>query len=292
MTDPTSQRADVRPGETGEGAVRLHDSPATMGLLPYLTAHALDDGYAEVSARTRGTPPRRSTAVWTILALAAFVVLLLMAASQTSSNAATDQRERSDLIHQIQARKAAVASQGRLLDRLRTQVNQLRARAVDNGKLSSGTRDQLQRLSVLSGTVPVRGPGVEVRVDDAPDAPTERDKVLDTDLQQLVNGLWQAGAEAIAINGQRLTNLSAIMEAGSAITVNFQSLDRPYVVRAVGDPAALPARFAETAGGATWLDLHQQLGLQFNIRAQTSMTLPAAEQPALHFARSAEGRAS
>ena len=44
--------------------------------------------------------------------------------------------------------------------------------------------------------------------------------MLDPDLQKLVNGLWAAGAEAISINGQRLTNLSAIREAGEAITVN------------------------------------------------------------------------
>ena len=43
-------------------------------------------------------------------------------------------------------------------------------------------------------------------VDDAPGATTDKQQVLDQDLQQLVNGLWLVGAEAISINGHRLTN--------------------------------------------------------------------------------------
>lgn len=260
------------------------DSPATMGLLPYLNAHALDEDYAASSVRAVPRPRSRSAAAWAVLAVAAFVLLLITAATQTSNNAASDQRERSDLIHQLENRKASANRGAERVERLRSEVGRLRARLVNNEKLSAGMRDQLSLLSVRGGTVPVRGPGVEVTVDDAPNAESDRSKVLDTDLQQLVNGLWQAGAEAISINGQRLTGLSAIMGAGIAITVNFTSLERPYVVQAVGDPATLPARFGATDDGQAWLDLHQQVGLQFNIRTRTSMSLPAARLPVLNYA--------
>ncbi len=79
--------------------------------------------------------------------------------------------------------------------------------------------------------------------------------MLDVDLQILANGLWQAGAEAVAINGHRLSSLTAIRSAGDAITVDFRSLTRPYRVEAIGDPRTLPARFVETAGGAWWHEL-------------------------------------
>ena len=73
-------------------------------------------------------------------------------------------------------------------------------------------------------------------VDDAPDTTDDKQRVLDLDLQKLVNGLWQVGAEAISINGQRLTSLSAIRDAGSSITVNFVVPARAlHRARPIGD---------------------------------------------------------
>ena len=95
-------------------------------------------------------------------------------------------------------------------------------------------------------------------VDDSPAASSDaRDRVLDLDLQMLANGLWQAGAEAVAINGHRLSGLTAIRSAGDAITVDYRSLTRPYRVEAIGDPRTLQARFVESPAGAWWNDLAQ-----------------------------------
>jgi uncharacterized protein YlxW (UPF0749 family) len=123
----------------------------------------------------------------------------------------------------------------------------------------------------------VRGPGVRVVADDARGADSARNQVLDTDLQRLVNGLWAAGAEAIALNGQRLTNLSTIRLAGGAITVNARSLRRPYVVSVIGNQDTLPARFAETSSGQAWLDLQREVGLRLNITPVSSLRLPGTE---------------
>jgi uncharacterized protein YlxW (UPF0749 family) len=274
MADPASGRA----------APEVPESPATVGLLPYLTRHALDEDYAATAARERSGAARRRP-IWTVLAVAAFVLLLVTAASQTSKDAASDEGQRRDLIVQVRARQAALSRQQVHVDQLQQRVQALRTRLSQSSRLSAGTRSRLTNLSVLSGTVPVKGPGVSVVVDDAPNAQSDRSRVLDSDLQQLVNGLWAAGAEAIAINGQRLTNLTSIRQAGSAITVNFVSLDRPYRVSAVGDPSTLPGRFAETSSGAAWLDLHQQVGLVFDLSSESMLTLPAAPLPDLRYAR-------
>ncbi|MGH3331031.1 MAG: DUF881 domain-containing protein, partial [Nocardioidaceae bacterium] len=95
------------------------------------------------------------------------------------------------------------------------------------------------------------------------------------------NALWDSGAEAISINGQRLTNLSSIRQAGSAITVNFVSLSRPYVVSAIGDPDSMPARFVETRGGSQWLDYQATYHLQFDMTSEESLRLPAADSDRL-----------
>lgn len=64
-------------------------------------------------------------------------------------------------------------------------------------------------------------------VDDAANGLRDgRDRVLDMDLQILTDGLWQAGAEAISVNGHRLSALTAIRGAGEAITVDNRSLTR------------------------------------------------------------------
>ena len=123
---------------------------------------------------------------------------------------------------------------------------------------------------------------------DAPNATSSRNEVLDTDLQRLVNGFWEAGAEAIAVNGERLTNLSTIRTAGGAITVNARSLAPPYVVNVIGDKDTLPARFAETSSGQAWLDLQRDVGLRLTITPVSSLRLPATEV-SLRYATSPTG---
>jgi len=262
----------------------------TMGLLAYLTAHAVDEDYAEVAARRQAAPEptsRRPIGIAGALVLAIFAVLAVTAGVQTSQDSVSQERERRALIKQVKDRKAAVDTDRRAIAKLRTETSRLEAEQVRNSQASTGLLAQLNLLRLRSGTSPVRGPGVEIMVDDAKDAASERERVLDIDLQKIVNGLWRAGAEAISINGERLTNLTAIRHAGTAITVNFTSLDRPYRVLAVGNAKTLPSRFADTTGGQTWLDLQRQVGLRFRMRTQKTLRLPPADVPALRFAKTA-----
>lgn len=102
-------------------------------------------------------------------------------------------------------------------------------------------------MGILSGAVAVRGPGVKLVVNDAKEATQGGDgnpretsgfsdtgRVRDRDMQRVINGLWESGAEAVSINGQRLTALSAIRAAGDAILVDNKPLVPPYTVLAVG----------------------------------------------------------
>jgi uncharacterized protein YlxW (UPF0749 family) len=116
--------------------------------------------------------------------------------------------------------------------------------------------------------------------------------VLDEDLQILVNGLWQAGAQAIAINGNRLGPLSAIRTAGQAINVNFRPLTPPYVVTVIGDPDTLQARFSETAAGQSWIDLSTNYGIRFDIASDADLVLPGVPSGRLRLihAEREEGR--
>jgi uncharacterized protein YlxW (UPF0749 family) len=276
-------------GVTGERSERRLPDQVTMGLLPYLTAHAVDEDYAHVAARRAASPsatgrPRRRIGLAGAAALAVFAVLAVTAAAQTSQDSVSQERERRALIDQVKARKATVEGERRTTARLRAENDRLDSELLRNTEESGGVLAQRQLLSLRSGTSAVHGPGVEIVVDDAVGAQSDRNRVLDSDLQRLVNGLWRAGAEAISINGERLTALSAIRHAGTAITVNFTSLERPYRIRAIGNKETLPSRFADTTSGQAWFDLQREVGLRFTMTRQGSLRLPAAELPVLRYA--------
>jgi uncharacterized protein YlxW (UPF0749 family) len=258
-----------------------------MGLLGYITAHSLDEDYAHV-ARSRSVEERAGGVgrrVPTVVALAVFGALVTTAGVQTARNEPVRQSSRESLVAQVADRREELAGAREQLDDLETAVEDARARLLRTTRAGRALDTQLETLGVLTGTAAATGPGMRIVVDDSEDAADDRQVVLDTDLQLLVNGLWASGAEAVAINGQRLTSLSAIRVAGDAITVNLQSLTRPYVVTALGDPDQLAARFVESEGGTWWLNLKAVYGLRFSMSSEESLTVPAAPTPTLRHAR-------
>ena len=260
---------------------------ATMGLLDYLTAHSLDEDYAHVAEQRASEPsaggPRLRGA--SVVALAVFGLLATTAGIQTARTEPVRQSSRDALVANAQDQREE-------MDETRKEVLQLR-RAVDRAQEAvlaaseSGRilQEQVDGLELTTGAAPATGPGVRVVVDDNAEAGTERQVVLDKDLQILVNGLWSAGAEAVSVNDQRVTSLTSIRTAGDAITVNLRSLSRPYTVQALGDPDQLPARFVESPAGSWWLNLKSVYGLQFTMTREESLTVPAAPALTLRHAR-------
>lgn len=144
-------------------------------------------------------------------------------------------------------------------------------------------------MGILAGAVEVHGPGVKLIVNDAKETASGSDgdprgtsgfsdtgRVRDRDMQRVVNGLWESGAEAISINGQRLTALSAIRAAGDAILVDNKPLVPPYTVLAVGDGERLSTRFQDSADGLYLHALQENFGIRTGISVQDDLRLPAA----------------
>jgi uncharacterized protein YlxW (UPF0749 family) len=270
-----------------------------MGLLDQITATSLDEDYAHVSARraaegSQGSEGpegvaapsgRRRVGAVAMVVLAVFGVLVATAGVQTARDADEVASSRASLVAQANDRREGLAQRRATLQRLQAEVATAQSRRLTSGAQMSTLRARVERLGVVTGFAVTRGPGIEVRVDDAPRARTVQQVVQSGDLQKLVNGLWQVGAEAVSINGQRITSLTAIRDAADAVTVNFASLSRPYTVSAVGDPKDMGARLLDTAGGETWLALQSSYGLKFDVETKDSMVLPAAKAPALRSAR-------
>lgn len=288
-------------GTTAEtGPLRRRDS---MSLLTNLFTHTLDDGYAEAAARRRQgarTAANRPGRAVLVVCLLAVGLLLATAAAQARLGAPAAAKQRDALVERIRARTAATDGLQARLERLRAEVTSAQAAALRATATGGRASSQLAALQGVTGTVPVTGPGISVTVDDATGQPAgsdpvgpdeggaggQVDRVLDTDLQRLVNGLWAAGAEAVAINGQRLTSLTAIRSAGEAVLVDYRPLSPPYVVTAVGDPKTLEPDFVDGPGGRWFRTLEDNYGIRFDVVADDDLQLPSASVATLRFATS------
>ncbi|MGW5091925.1 DUF881 domain-containing protein [Streptomyces coelicoflavus] len=263
---------------------------ASMSLLTNVMDHSLDDGYAEAAARKKadgggGMPKtlRAKLGLAAGLVLAALVVTV--GAAQARVAAPVVAKEREELVDRIEAETSAADKLEKSVDELRDDVNARRREALEK----SGDGDRSDLVGMLAGAVEVHGPGAKLVVDDAKDVGTGADgkprgtsgfsdtgRVRDRDMQRVVNGLWESGAEAISINGQRLTALSAIRAAGDAILVDNRPLVPPYTVLAVGDGERLSRAFQDSADGLYLHALEESYGIRTAISVADGLKLPAA----------------
>ncbi|WP_114250829.1 DUF881 domain-containing protein [Streptomyces sp. Go-475] len=263
---------------------------ASMSLITNVMDHSLDDGYAEAAARKRaagdaGMPKtlRAKLGLAAGLVLAALVVTV--GAAQARVAAPVVAKEREELVDRIDRETEAADKLEDSVDKLREDVSARQREALKH----SGGSARSELVGILSGAVAVHGPGVKLVVNDAKEAAAGGDgdarensgfsdtgRVRDRDMQRVVNGLWESGAEAISINGQRLTALSAIRAAGDAILVDNKPLVPPYTVLAVGDGQRLSTRFQNSADGLYLNALQESYGIRTAISAEDDLRLPAA----------------
>ncbi len=289
----------------GDAARPLPDPPphAVMGLLNYLTVTSLDEDYAAASQRHAeveheqlegaGVPGRPSkpgrpgTAALAVLAF--FGVLIATAAVQTSRTADDTATSHEQLVDQVNARKAQLAARRDRVGSLASETETLQTQYLEATAQGRSVQSRLTSLGVATGADQAQGPGVRITADDGPPIADESNQIIDLDLQKLVNGLWLSGAEAISINGERLTALTAIRQGGAVVTVNFRPLSPPYLLRVIGDPDTLASRFIDTPGGQWWLDLQALYGVDFEItNSEDPLTVPAARRSGLRYAHTPE----
>jgi uncharacterized protein YlxW (UPF0749 family) len=258
-------------------------SRVTMPLLTLITQQSLDEDY-QIAAERRalaGSPEPASSGKQRLVAVAVVVAvfgaLVSTAFVQNSRSEDVENAGRNALIERINTQRDRVDGLQSDLAALRDTNAQLgdRLTLIDEEAQAAATR--LQRLQVRTGFLAVHGPGVRVTVDDAPNA-DENQLVRDSDLALLANGLWTAGAEAIAINGQRLTAMSALRNSGVPIEINSVGIAPPYIVLAIGDTATLQAAFIDSSSGLTFDGLARELGFTYNMDNDDDLSLPAAPQ--------------
>lgn len=275
-----------------------------MSLLTNVMEHSLDDGYAAAAAR-RGAvgssrlPTSLSGRLWLAGGLVLAAVVVTLGAAQAQVSAPTAAKERQKLIDRIQAETTSADTLQKDVDGLRDTVS-----AEQQAALKKQGGDGNALLELLAAATPVQGPGVKLVVDDAKEASqgdsggprsstgfTDTGRVRDRDMQRVVNGLWSAGSEAVTVNGQRLTALSAIRAAGDAILVDNKPLAPPYTVLAIGDGERLSRAFQDSADGRYLHVLQQDYGIRTGISVQDKLQLAAAPSLIVRYAKPVAGQA-
>jgi uncharacterized protein YlxW (UPF0749 family) len=231
-------------------------------------------------------PSRTTAAAAVVLALAG--ALFATAAVETHRGNAAAQRDRRQLVQQAKLQTTAVDGLQQQLTGLRTQVNDARTRALSVNDRGGALLNEIKDLEPVDGVVAVEGTGVRVVLDDSPASRVAGSDgsgvILDSDLQLAVNGLFVAGAQAVSINGQRLTTQTAIREAGGAILVDYRPLSPPYTIDAIG-PTTLGATYLAGQTAQLFVTEHQLYGLGFTLQDHQRLTLPSAANLVVHYAQ-------
>lgn len=263
----------------------------TLPLLTLVTRNSLDGEYQQVADRKAEAgelpghqpQPRRRAAVVAGL----FGLMIVIAFVQTSRNAETARASEQELIAQITERREQVRGQQETISELTETNTQLAADLANVDSVTEAAEQRLLRVSGITGYAPVRGAGVRIQVDDSPDGSSDG-VVRDEDLAILVDGLWAAGADAIAINGHRLTALTPIRSVGRAVHISATPIRPPYNVLAIGNPDTLQADFTETQHGQVWFNIRNSFGFEWSMRNAEGLALPGRRVPQLRSATLAE----
>ncbi|MFE6649920.1 DUF881 domain-containing protein [Nocardioides sp. NPDC057772] len=251
----------------------------TKPLLDRITDQSIDSDYKAAAARREptGEEParRRRPGVWAMIVVGLFALLATTAAVQTSRNEDIRQTSRQVLVDRIEQRQDRIADLHRQISALREDNQRSEGSLNSLGLRAKSASSTAVETAEETGFAPVTGSGIRITIDNAADG-NEGGTVRDYDLAVIVNGLWEAGATAVAVDGQRVTARSGVITSGATLRMNDVSLSPPYEVSAIGDPRTLAARFAETVSGAMIHTTTQDYGMPYDVENIDRLTLPAA----------------
>jgi uncharacterized protein YlxW (UPF0749 family) len=162
--------------------------------------------------------------------------------------------------------------------RLREKQNARQREATTRTQLLQDLQEELTLQKMRAGLLGVRGEGVQVLLDDSQrgSGGNPNDFLIhDFDIRDVIQVLWLAGAEAIAVNGERVVNSTSVYCVGSTILVNDTRLSPPYQINAIGDPVQMQD-YLRNAGYLAELKARStRFGVSVEFARVDTITLPA-----------------
>lgn len=236
-----------------------------------------------------GDEPQRTRppfGFWSIAVLVVCLVAgLLIATTREVSHGneirAADSTRLSDLVRQAQTEVDRAA---RTRDELAAQVEELQETAAGTDTRVAEVLTESRALADAAGLTELSGRGVVVTLTDAPrdadgkypaGASPDDLVVHQQDVQSVLNALWAGGAEAVAMQDQRIVNTSAPRCIGNTLLLHGRTYSPPYVVTAIGDPARLAATLANEPGIKMFKQYAVRYGLGYTQQQSDALTVPA-----------------
>ncbi|KUO73844.1 MAG: hypothetical protein APF81_04460 [Desulfosporosinus sp. BRH_c37] len=146
---------------------------------------------------------------------------------------------------------------------------------------STLANQQLQEAKMNAGLVALTGSGLRITLDDS-----KREVIGEEDpnsyyiheqyIREIFNALWNGGAEAVAVNGQRVTTHTEVFCGGSFIQINGTRQMPPYLIEAIGDSRNLSAAL-NFYGWFKLGDLQQQNGITRKLEILTKVMIPTGK---------------
>ena len=195
------------------------------------------------------------------LALGFLVVVQLRSQAAVARTLATqDDTSVALLINDLNRANNQLIQQGAALSQ---QEAQIREALTAGGTDAQAIQKELTTLREVNGEVPVHGPGLQIRI---------QGTIQDFELQDALNNLRHAGAEAIALNGQRIIGSTPVQSRGDTLLINGHAVSSPLSLMVIGDP--------EQLGPAADLSASSlQTRVQVQIQRQTDLAITEVVTP-------------
>lgn len=222
----------------------------------------------------RWSQPYSSRSVLVLTTIGALLVGFLIATGITTGRSAAEAQDvrNAELVELITVRQARVDAQSFQLEELRARLSVIEEEVTGPTSLRTAVR----RAEEAAGMNRMAGPGLRISFADGTGCARAEDcHIQDTDLQLAVNTAFALGAEAVAVNGERVIATTAIRSAGRAILVNYRVLSPPYLVEAIGDPVALERDFGTTELARNFDSWKSEYGLGFSFERADEVVVPA-----------------
>lgn len=216
---------------------------------------------------------------WQITLAIALLVLGFLIAAQLAAEGPRvrySTQERSTLIETtlgLQSQQDALKA--RILA-LRTQIGQLEAQGPGSDALVRQLNADLEQARIAAGLIAMAGPGIVFKLEDAGVPGGGADTLVTArDLRAVTEELWLAGAEAVSVNGERVTVSTAFLDIGGSVLANSAYLAPPFEIAAIGPSGLYDRVRASSTFSAFVADRVEAHGLQLSVAQLDTVDVPA-----------------
>lgn len=222
---------------------------------------------------------------WGWLVPVAALVAGVLFATSAETSAGTDLRagRRLDLTQLISEQERALAGQDVRLATLQAEVGRLQDQVGAGDAQVAAAQAAADALAGRVGLTAVRGPGLQVSLDDAPTtvegtlpvgARADDVVVHQSDVQAVVNALWAGGAEAMTLMGERIIATSAVRCVGNTLLLHGRTYSPPFQVTAIGDADRMRAELDASYYVGLFREAVDAFGLGYEVEDSDELTLP------------------